>query len=84
LLRRKQPEWYGFHDGIHNITGKNEDGRPFAYKLAVRKTPEAWFFLAYDMTQASAAKRSNRAIYISVIFFSLRWRCWWAGGRPRA
>ena len=84
LLRREQPEWYGFQDGLHNITGKNEDGTPFSYKLAVRKTPEAWFFLAYDMTQASRGEAQfNRAIYISVVFFSLLSLLvgWWAASR---
>ena len=84
LLRQEQPEWYAFQDGLHNITGKNEDGTPFSYKLAVRKTPEAWFFLAYDMTQASRGEAQfNRAIYISVVFFSLLSLLvgWWAASR---
>ena len=83
-LRQEQPEWYGFQDGLHNITGKNDDGTPFSYKLAVRKTPEAWFFLAYDMTQASRGEAQfNRAIYISVVFFSLLSLLvgWWAASR---
>ena len=29
-LRQEQPEWYGFQDGLHNITGKNDDGTPFS------------------------------------------------------
>ena len=83
-LRQEQPEWYAFQDGLHNITGKNDDGTPFSYKLAVRKTPEAWFFLAYDMTQASRGEAQfNRAIYISVVFFSLLSLLvgWWAASR---
>jgi len=71
-LRVEQPEWYALSDGIHSIQGKNEDGSPFAYKLAVRKTPDEWFFLAYDMTQAIRSEEQfNRAIYSSVIFFTL-------------
>ncbi|HJR74640.1 MAG TPA: HAMP domain-containing sensor histidine kinase [Luteimonas sp.] len=71
-LRVEQPEWYALSDGIHSIQGRNEDGSPFAYKLAVRKTPDEWFFLAYDMTQAIRSEEQfNRAIYSSVIFFTL-------------
>ena len=83
-LRLEQPEWYAFQDGLHNISGNNEDGTPFSYKLAVRKTPEAWFFLAYDMTQASRGEAQfNRAIYTSVVFFSLLSLLvgWWAASR---
>lgn len=71
-LRTEQPDWYDLGDGIHNITGHNEDGSPFSYKLAVRKTPDEWFFLAYDMTQTMRGEvQFNRAIYLSVVFFTL-------------
>ena len=50
-LRRDQPDWYELGDGIHNLSGIDEDGTPFMYKLAVRKTPDEWFFLAYDMSE---------------------------------
>ena len=45
-LKEDQPDWYSLGDGIHPVIGRNEDGSPFAYKLAVRKTPDTWFFLA--------------------------------------
>lgn len=71
-LRQEQPDWYELGDGLHNITGRNEDGTPFSYKLAVRKTPDEWFFLAYDMTQTMRGEQQfNRAIYLSVIVFTL-------------
>ena len=45
---------------------------PFAYKLAVRKTPKAWFFLAYDMSQASRGEAQfQRAIWASVFIVVL-------------
>ena len=47
-VRVNWPEWYELPDGIYGMTGV-ANGEPFAYKLAVRKTPKAWFFLAYDM-----------------------------------
>ncbi|GAB3370919.1 HAMP domain-containing sensor histidine kinase [Lysobacter rhizosphaerae] len=71
-LRRDFPEWGRLPDGIQNISGTNRDGTPFVYKLAVRKTPNEWFFLAYDMTQTMRGEEQfNRAIYISVVVFTL-------------
>ena len=29
-LRREQPDWYEFKDGIHTVTGTNPDGTPFS------------------------------------------------------
>lgn len=71
-VRVNRPEWYELKDGIVGMTGIGEDGRPFAYKLAVRKTPGAWFFLAYDMTQSARSEAQfNRALYMSVLVFTL-------------
>ncbi len=83
-LKIEQPEWYALSDGIHSIQGTNADGSPFAYKLAVRKTQGEWFFLAYDMTQATRGEAQfRRAIYISVIVFTLLSLVvgWWAASR---
>jgi len=72
LVRFNRPEWYELEDGIHSLSGYDDDGAPFAYKLAVRKTPEAWFFLAHDMTQSLRGEREFRhALYGSVVLFSL-------------
>ena len=71
-LRSEQPDWYELGDGLHNISGRNQDGSPFSYKLAVRKTPGEWFFLAYDMTQTMRGEEQfTRAIYLSVVVFTL-------------
>ncbi len=83
-VRRNRPEWYGYKDGIHGVTGTDENGNPLAYKLAVRKTPGAWFFLAYDMTSSVRSETQfNRAIYLSVIVFTLLSLLvgWWAASR---
>nr|WP_255595455.1 HAMP domain-containing sensor histidine kinase [Lysobacter sp. BMK333-48F3] len=83
-LRVEQPDWYALPDGIHNIQGKDPDGSPFSYKLGVRKTPTEWFFLAYDMTQASRGEAQfNRALYLSVLVFTLFSLLvgWWAASR---
>jgi signal transduction histidine kinase len=83
-VRANRPEWYDLRDGIHGISGTDEDGQPMAYKLAVRKTPEAWFFLAYDMTQAvKGEEQFRRAIYGAVIVFTLLSLLigWWSASR---
>jgi len=70
-VRIREPEWYALGDGIYSFSGV-EDGLAFAYKLAVRKTPEVWFFLAHDMTQTLRGEvEFRRAMYGSVVLFSL-------------
>ena len=83
-VRQNRPEWYALPDGIHGLVGTDEKGEPFAYKLAVRKTPSAWFFLAYDMSEAVRGEQQfNRAIYISVVVFTLLSLLvgWWSASR---
>ncbi|MDH5824763.1 HAMP domain-containing sensor histidine kinase [Luteimonas sp. RD2P54] len=83
-LRSEQPDWYDLPDGIHNLGGVDETGEPFSYKLAVRKTPEEWFFLAYDMTQAARGEAQfQRAILGSVLLVSMLSLLvgWWAASR---
>lgn len=71
-LRQEQPDWYRLGDGIHPIVGRNDDGSPFTYKLAVRKTPEQWFFLAYDMGESTRrSEKFERALYFTIPFFAL-------------
>ncbi|MBT2766729.1 HAMP domain-containing histidine kinase [Stenotrophomonas sp. ISL-67] len=70
-LRQEEPDWYEFSDGIHSLGGVDERGNRFSYKLAVRKTPDAWFFLAYDMTESLRGEgQLNRALFVSVLVFS--------------
>lgn len=83
-LRREQPDWYELGDGIHNLSGIDEDGTPFMYKLAVRKTPDEWFFLAYDMSETMrGATQFQRAIFGSVVLVSLLSLLigWWSASR---
>lgn len=82
-VRVNWPEWYELRDGIYGMTGV-ADGEPFAYKLAVRKTPKAWFFLAYDMSQATRGETQfQRAIWASVFVFTLLSLLvgWWSASR---
>lgn len=86
-LRHDQPEWYRLGDGIHTIVGRNDDGTPFSYKLAVRKTPDEWFFLAYDTTQSIRGQdQFKRAIWGAVALFSLLSLVlgWWSASRVMA
>jgi len=70
-LRANNPEWYALPDGIHNITDIDEHGNPFSYKLGVRKTPQVWFFMAYDMTQTLRGDAQlKRALFASILLFS--------------
>ena len=83
-LKIEQPDWYRLNDGIHRLSGNNPDGTPFVYKLAVRKTTDAWFFLAYDLTRASRGdEQFSRAIFGSVALFSFFSLLvgWWAASR---
>ena len=86
-LKEDQPEWYSLGEGIHNILGRNEDGTPFTYKLAIRKTPAQWFFLAYDMQEsARRSEKFERALYMVVPAFTLFSLLlgWWSAARVMA
>jgi signal transduction histidine kinase len=79
-----KPGWYALSDGIHSIAGVNEDGTRYSYKLGVRKTPRAWFYIAYDMTQTAKAEvQFKRVIYSSVTLFTLFSLVvgWWSASR---
>ena len=84
VVRENRPEWAQLADGIHNFSDIGEDGEETNYLLAVRKTPEAWFFLAYDMTQVRQGEdKFRRAILGSVLLFSLLSLLlgWWSASR---
>ena len=83
-VRSERPEWAQLPDGIYGMDGVDEGGTPFAYKLAVRKTPDAWFFLAYDMSQSLLGRRqfNNALIGVVVVFTGLSLLIgWWAASR---
>ena len=83
-VRQERPEWARLPNGNHNITDLDENGEPFSFKLAVCKTPEAWFFLAYDTSQAARGAAQLRTwLYVAVALF-----CglsliigWWSASR---
>jgi signal transduction histidine kinase len=83
-LRRDFPEWAGLEDGIYPMSGRNADGSPFFYKLAVRKTPGTWFFVAYDTAQSARGERQfNNALIAVVVVFTLLSLLvgWWAASK---
>ncbi|MGY0559992.1 histidine kinase dimerization/phospho-acceptor domain-containing protein [Luteimonas sp. A277] len=83
-LRAEEPDWYDLPNGNHTLSGVDEYGEPFAYKLAVRKTPDEWFFLAYDMTQATRGEAQfQRAILGVVLVVALMSVLlgWWSASR---
>ncbi|WP_066097503.1 sensor histidine kinase [Xanthomonas massiliensis] len=83
-LRRDFPEWERLPDGIHNMVGIGSDGRPFFYKVGVRKTPDAWFFIAYDTTQAMRGEQQLKHwLYLSVLLFSVLSLLigWWSAAK---
>lgn len=83
-LRVNKPEWYALPDGIHNITDIGDDGKAYPFKLGVRKTPQIWFFLAYDMGQTARAEvQFKRAVYGSIVVFTVFSLVvgWWSASR---
>jgi len=83
-LQRDFPEWRALSDGIYGMNGVDDTGTPFSYKLAVRKTPDAWFFLAYDMTQSQRGEKqfNNALIAVVIAFTALSLLVgWWAASR---
>ncbi|MFG6108148.1 sensor histidine kinase [Stenotrophomonas rhizophila] len=83
-VREERPEWAAYAPGNYSVSGVDEENKPFSYKLAVRKTPEAWFFLAYDMTESVRGEAQlNRALLISVLVFSLLSLVlgWWSASK---
>lgn len=83
-VRINRPEWADLSDGIYGMVGTDQSGDPLDYKLAVRKTPKAWFFLAYDMSQATRGEAQfQRAIWAAVFLFTLLSLVvgWWSASR---
>ena len=83
-VRVNRPEWYALPDGIHSITAMGDDGRPSLYKLGVRKTPQVWFFIAYDMGQTARAEvQFKRTVYGSILLFTVFSLVvgWWSASR---
>jgi signal transduction histidine kinase len=59
-LQRDFPGWAAMSDGIQPFRGTDENNNPLSYKVAVRKTPDAWFFLAYDTHRVDLGQKRLR------------------------
>lgn len=84
-LDKVPPEWRGLASGVHDIVlpvpGTDEQR---AYKLAVRKDPDYWFFLAYDIAEERESQlKLNHALVASVGIFTLFSLLigWWSASR---
>jgi signal transduction histidine kinase len=76
-------DWQKLDEGIHELHGK-ENGKPFAYKLAVRRTPDHAFYLAYDLTQTlHGQEQQTRVLIAAVLVFTLLALVlgWWSASR---
>jgi methyl-accepting chemotaxis protein len=57
-------------NGVHRITETGANG-PVAYKLAVRKDANVWFFLEYDITEEERGRKLLIGALAVVAFFSI-------------
>ena len=60
--------WRDLPDGVHEIADRDENGRPRFYKLAVKKDPDIWFFLSYDIAQQRASQQQLSYSLVGVVF----------------
>ena len=81
-LERVPSEWRELSNGVHELSTPDGEGGERVYKLAVRKDPGYWFFLAYDI--AEERESQNRLKFALVILvglltvLSLFVGWWWA------
>jgi signal transduction histidine kinase len=84
-LRADYPGWVDIESGVvETFTGTDQRDRPMSYRVAALKTPDAWFFLAYNMGRsAEGARKMNRWLYASVFIFTAFSLLvgWWAASR---
>ncbi|SEK56635.1 Signal transduction histidine kinase [Pseudoxanthomonas sp. GM95] len=83
-LAQEKPDWYKLKDGIHPFSGTDENGNPFSYRIGVRKTPTAWFYLTYDMGQVALGEvQFKRTLWGTVALFTLLSLIigWWSASR---
>ncbi len=77
------PDWAELDTGVYSVAGE-EGGRPFVYRLVVRKDSEYWFFLAQDMTNTAETRAEVQWIMIvAVVVFTLLAGLigWWSASR---
>ncbi|GAB3307190.1 sensor histidine kinase [Luteimonas notoginsengisoli] len=84
-LDRVPDAWRALANGVHELTEQDPvTGNERVYRLAVRKDPDYWFFLAYDIAEErESQERLNRALIGSVGIFTLLSALigWWSAAR---
>ena len=83
-LERVPPEWRGLTNGVHELSAISPDGSKRVYKLAVRKDPKYWFFLAYDIAEERESQtRLEYALILLVGILSAvsLFIGWWSASR---
>ncbi|MEZ5467309.1 MAG: HAMP domain-containing sensor histidine kinase [Lysobacterales bacterium] len=64
-------EWQRLPNGVHRVTEQRSTGQ-VTYKLAVRKDPNVWFFLTYDITEEERGRTLLIGLLIATVaFFSI-------------
>ena len=67
-----QLEWRYLDNGVHRIVEESTQQGREAYKLAVLKDEDYWFFLRYDVTQEEQGRIAlTIALIVTVVVFSL-------------
>ena len=49
--------WRELENGVHDVREIDAYGNEVFYKLAIRKDPETWFFLRYDLSEEQLSER---------------------------
>ena len=72
-IDRVPVEWRNLANGVHELTNVDSvTGATRVYKIAVRKDPEYWFFLTYDIAEERESQAGlNQALMLSVGVFTL-------------
>ena len=83
-LDRVPPEWRDLPDGVHELESEEPGREKRVYKLAVRKDPQYWFFLGYDIAEERESEyRLRTALILLVAALSLVSLLvgWWSASR---
>jgi len=78
-----RPDWAALESGVYVMNGV-QDGKPYVYRLVVRKDPDYWFFLAQDLTRARESQERMKWILVAAVgVFSVLSLIlgWWSASR---
>jgi hypothetical protein len=66
-LDRVPPEWRDLPNGVHELESEEPGREKRVYKLAVRKDPQYWFFLGYDIAEERESENRLRTALILLV-----------------